>query len=123
MKKRILAAFMAAVMCALLCACGEQKTKTESGPSIKDQAITLAEREVRSKVSNKYDASGGIGCETAAVNEVKDNVFDISGKVYVKNKYGDISWAKYDVHVTYYEPIGDETRGRFSTVTNVGTLK
>ena len=94
MKKRMLAAFMAAVMCALLCACGEQETKTESGPSIKDQAITLAEREVRSKVSNKYDASGGIGCETAAVNEVKDNVFEISGKVYVKNKYGDLSWAK-----------------------------
>ena len=29
MKKRMLAAFMAAVMCALLCACGEQETKTE----------------------------------------------------------------------------------------------
>lgn len=102
---------------------GGEETKTESGPSIKDQAITLAEREVRSKVSSKYDVSGGIGCETTAVNEVRDNVFDISGKVYVKNKYGDLSWAKYDVHVTYYEPIRNETRGRFSTVTDVGRLK
>ena len=115
--KRVCAFLLVMVMCVLLCACGAEETKEESGPSIKDRAIACAEKEVRSKVNGRYDVSG-IACETTSVREVKENRFEVSGKDYAKDKYGDISWAKYDGTVFYYE-----TEGKFSAVMQVKTLK
>lgn len=123
MKKSILAIFLAMAMCALLCACGaeESTASTAKEPSIKEQAIALAEREVRLEMKDKCDASGGITCKNALVNEVEDNKFEISGKVYAKDKYGNLSWADYDVRVTYYESLGKFHA--FASLKNVKSLK
>lgn len=97
MKKKILVAFLAVVMCALFCACGaEESTSTVKEPSLKEKAITRVERDVRSKVSDKYDASGGVLCNTASAAEVKENRFEVSGKVYIKDKYGNLTSTVYD---------------------------
>ena len=98
MKKRILVAFLAVVMCTLFCACGaeERTVSTVKEPSLKEKAITRVERDVRSKVSSKYDASDGVLCNTAAATEVKENRFEVSGKVYIKDKYGNLTLTVYD---------------------------
>ena len=99
MKKRILAAFIAAVMCALLCACGaeESTVSTVKETSLEEKAVSSVESKVRSKLSEKYDTSGGVLCKTAAVTEVKeDKRFEVSGKVFIKDKYGNLTSTIYD---------------------------
>lgn len=99
MKKRILAAFMAAVMCALLCACGAEEgtVSTVKETSLEEKAVSSVESKVRSKLSEKYDTSGGVLCRTAAVTEVSETRFEVSGKVFIKDKYGNVTSTIYMV--------------------------
>lgn len=98
MKKRILAAFMAAVMCALLCACGAEEStgSTVKETSLEEKAVSSVESKVCSKLSEKYDTSGGVLCRTAAVTEVSETRFEVSGKVFIKDKYGNVTSTIYD---------------------------
>lgn len=100
MKKRILAFFLAVAMCALLCACGaeESTVSTVKEPSLKEKAVASVESKVRSKLSDRgYDISGGVLCKTAAVTEVEENEeFEVSGTVFIKDKYGKYTSTIYD---------------------------
>lgn len=100
MNKRIFAVFVAVIMCALLCACGAEYSaaSTTKEPSLKEKAVASVERKVRSNLSDRgYDISGGVLCKTAAVTEVKkDKKFEVSGTVYIQDKYGKLTSTIYD---------------------------
>ncbi len=100
MNKRIFVAFVAVIMCVLFCACGAENStaSTTKELSLKEKAVASVESKVRSNLSDRgYDTSGGVLCKTAAVKEVTENKkFEVSGTVFIKDKYGKYTSTIYD---------------------------
>ncbi len=101
--KKLLAAFLALVLCFSLCACADKKTNTET---VEDKVRSAVEARLITYVALSYDTVG-VPSITCYIDEVDENKFEVSGKVTVKDKYGDTYSGKYDAEVEY-NPSTDE---------------
>lgn len=96
--KKILALILAVFMCLSLCACGGGKG--ENSESVEDKVRSSVESRLMTYVTLSYETVG-VPTITCYIEEVGENVFEVSGKVTVKDKYGDTYSGKYDAEVEY----------------------
>ena len=101
--KRLLALLMVLVFCASLCACGGSGGKKET---VEDKVISAARSRILVEIALGYDTEG-VPNITTFVDDIGDNTYMVTGKVTVKDKYGDTYTGKYDAEVTY-NPSSDQ---------------
>lgn len=86
-------------MCFTLCACGEDPADIEE--IVKQEA----ELTVYTKVYLEYGYHPTV--TATYVRETGENVYNVSGKVRVSDKYGDQYTGTFDATVRYYPEDGD----------------
>lgn len=91
---KVLAFILAFSMLALLCACGESKE------SIEDKVKSAVDSRAIVYVKLMYETSG-LPTLTHYIDEIGDNTYKVTGKVTVRDNYGDSFTGKYDAEVTY----------------------
>lgn len=101
--KKILAILMALVMCVSLSACGSSKEPEET---VDEKVISAVKSDITAEIILFYDTVG-VPSITCFVDEISENEFEVTGKVTVKDKYGDTYTGKYDA-VVEYDPSTDE---------------
>lgn len=94
--KKALSLILVLVMCLSLCACGGNSQ--EDGAEKK--AIQTVHNNIQVKLVVRY-GSVGAPSYTTYVTEIDTNKFEISGKVTIKDKYGDTYTGKYSAVATY----------------------
>ena len=95
--KKIFLIILTLIMCFSIIACEGDKKETES---IEDKVRSAVESRIIVNISLTYDTVGVPNC-TYYIDKVDDNNFKVTGKVTVKDKYGDTYTGKYDAEVTY----------------------
>ena len=110
--KKLLAFILAMVLCFSLCACGGNKD-TES---IEDRVKQSVKNRLNFMVSldDKWKAVNNVTC---IINKKSENTFEVTGKISIRDKYGDLYTGKYDASVEY-----DASTDTFKTNCNIGTL-
>lgn len=102
--KRILSATLILLMCLSLCACGS------SGESESQSVESIVENRVKSyimaEIALTYETEG-VPTITYFVNQAGENQYEVTGKVTVKDKYGDSYTGKYDALVDYDAETGE----------------
>lgn len=101
--KRLLALLMVLVMCASFCACGGSGGKEET---VESKVISAARSRILAEIVLGYDTEG-VPTITTYLDDMGDNTYMVTGKVTVKDKYGDTYTGKYDAEVTY-DPTTDD---------------
>ena len=101
--KRIFLIILALIMCFSIIACDGNKKETKS---IEDKVRSAVESRIIVEIGYTYDTVGVPNC-TYYIDKIDDNNFKVTGKVTVKDKYGDTYTGKYDAEVTY-NPTTDE---------------
>ena len=89
-------------MCLLFCACGDEAEEKSVNEVIGD----AIESYVRVDVSLRYEISG-LPTVTHYINQLEENQYEVTGKVTVKDKYGDTYTGKYDA-VVDYDPVANK---------------
>lgn len=69
-------------------------------PSVSSRVVTEVKSKVQFMVGFQYDIVG-LPQVTAYVQETGTNTYEVTGKVTVKDKYGDTYTGKYDAVATY----------------------
>ena len=93
--KRILALLMVFVLCLGLCACGEKPEPTESEEDI---VASKVRSRITTEIALSYDTVG-VPNITTYVTKQSNGDYIVTGKVTVKDKYGDTYTGKYDATV------------------------
>ena len=99
--KKLFAILLALVLCFSLCACGGDSGSTETvEETVEDKVEDEVQAYVSSRVLLEYDIFGppNITCYVAKETE---NEFKVTGKVTVKDEYGDSYTGNYDTYVEY----------------------
>lgn len=94
--KRLLALLLALICCLSLCACGAE----EEEESVVDKVRSAVRSHIMVEITLFYDTTG-VPNITMFVDENSDGSYEVTGKVTVKDKYGDSYTGKYDAEVTY----------------------
>ena len=109
--KKILVFLLVVVLAFSLVACGSSgnETQEESGEEaiIKDVKDTVSARIV-AKIVVSYDTVGSPTI-THYVDEIDENEYEVTGKVTVRDKYGDTYTGKYDA-IVIYDPVEKDSR-------------
>ncbi|MBQ3088852.1 MAG: hypothetical protein IJC36_04375 [Clostridia bacterium] len=113
--KRVIALILVIVLCAGLCACGGS-SNSESAKTPKEAVISAVRARVMVEVKLSYDITG-VPTVTTYVNEIDETTYEVSGKVTVKDKYGDSYTGKYDAEVDY-----DPSTGGCNVDLDLGSL-
>ena len=100
--KKVLAIIMAVIMCLSLCACG----KKEPVETVEDKVISSVKSNIMARIAIQYDTVGAPSI-TCFIDEIGENQYEATGKVTVKDKYGDSYTGKYDATVKY-DPSTDD---------------
>ena len=95
--KKILALLVAFAFCVSLCACGAKVEPTESA---EDKIRSEVQAELTVEIMFSYDTVG-VPQITYNIRKVNEEKYEVSGKVTVKDKYGDSYTGKYDAVVSY----------------------
>ena len=96
--KKVLAIILAMILCFSLCACnGGNEEDTES---IEDKVKSAVKSDIMATIKLQYDTTG-LPNITCYVDKISENKFEVTGKVTVKDKYGDSYTGKYDADVEY----------------------
>ena len=95
--KRIFALLMAIVLCFGLCACGGSK-EPEKTPE--DKVTSAVRSYIMVEITLSYETTG-VPSITTFVNQIDETTYEVTGKVTVKDKYGDSYTGKYDAMVEY----------------------
>lgn len=95
--KKILALLLAIALCVGLCACGGSK-EPEINPE--SEAADAVRSRIMVEIALGYDTVG-VPSITTYVDQVGENTYEVTGKVTVKDKYGDSYTGKYDATVEY----------------------
>lgn len=102
--KRVFSLLLVIALCFGLCACGGGSKESEKSPS---EAVTSAVKSrIMVEIALGYDTVG-VPSITTYVDEVSSNLYEVTGKVTVKDKYGDSYTGKYDAEVEYDPATGD----------------
>ena len=97
--KRIICLFFVIAMIFTLCACGGE---TEEEKSVLDKVADASDWYISFHISMSYgDAVIGAPTFTHYVADFGDNNYLVTGKVTVRDRYGDECWAKYEASVRY----------------------
>lgn len=102
--KKVFSLILALVMCLSLCACGIGKDKKEK--SMSERAADAVRAQINVYITLHYDTNG-VPQVTTYVNETSMYQFEVSGKVTIRDKYGDTFTGKYDA-TAIYNPLTDE---------------
>jgi hypothetical protein len=102
--KRLLALLLVLVMCLSLCACGGSGSKKKE--TVESKVISAARSRIMVEIALGYDTTG-VPTITTFVEKTGDNTYMVTGKVTVKDNYGDTYTGKYDAEVTY-DPVADD---------------
>lgn len=101
--KKVFAIILAMVLCLSLCACSGGNGDTES---VEDKVKLAVESQIMANIMLQYDTTG-LPSITYYIDEISENNFEVTGKVTVKDKYGDSYTGKYDA-VVEYDPATDD---------------
>ena len=99
--KKIFSLLLVLIMCISLVACGggsSSESKTEE--SIESKVRKSVDSHIDVEIMLSYNTVGEPDI-TYYVDEISENNFEVSGKVTVKDKYGDSYSGKYDATVKY----------------------
>ena len=102
--KRIILVILAVVMCLGMCACGGG-SEAEESETPRDKVISSVKSHIMAQIALGYDTVG-VPTITTYVEEVEENVYEVTGKITVKDKYGDSYTGKYDSTVEYDPELG-----------------
>ncbi len=108
MKKLLAVLLLMSVFMFSLVACGgtEEAKKSPEELIIEDVKSTVSARIITTIILN-YDTEG-TPIITHYVNEISENKFEVTGKVTVRDKYGDTYTGKYDA-VVEYDPAEEDS--------------
>lgn len=98
--KKFLSLLLTISLCVSLVACGgggSSESKTESVESKVERSVKAY---INTEIMFSYDTVGDPNI-TYYIDEISENNFEVSGKVTVKDKYGDSYSGKYDAIVKY----------------------
>lgn len=112
--KRTLALILVLVLCLSLCACGSKGKNSEK--SISDRAADAVSSQIKVYISLAYDING-VPQVTTYVDEISTNNFEVTGKVTIRDQYGDTYTGKYDATAVY-----DPETDQFDVDYDVGKL-
>lgn len=101
--KRVFALMLVLVICGAFFACSSEEAESEA-PSITDEVVDY----VRFRVAIGYDIVG-LPQVTTYVTENYDGTYTVTGKVTVRDKYGDTYTGKYSAEVEETETGYDVT--------------
>ena len=93
-----MAIFVIYLFLGCLCACSGGSGESEKTP--RDEVVSAVRSRIMLEVTLRYDTTG-VPNITTYVDEVGDNIYEVSGKVTVRDKYGDSYTGKYDAKVEY----------------------
>ena len=96
--RRLIAGILMFVLCLGLCACGGGSSESER--SLSDRAGSAVKGQLMVYVSLSYQTTG-VPQITTYVKEIGNNKFQVTGKVTVRDNYGDTYTGKYDATATY----------------------
>ena len=102
--KRVFALILAVALCFGLCACGGGSTESKASPE--EKVSSAVRSRIIVEITFSYDTTG-VPTITTYVDEIGDNRYEVTGKVTVKDKYGDSYTGKYDAEVEY-DPVTDD---------------
>ena len=111
--KRVLVIVTLCVLVFGLCACG---TSAEPEESLSDRAVTSTEQRIRTYINLAYEIRG-VPQVNSYVKEIGDGVYEVTGKVTIRDEYGDSYTGKFDATATY-----DATEDEFDIDYDVGNL-
>ncbi len=101
--KKALSLLLALVLCLSLCACGASETSNKP----EDKAADAVRNHLLVQTLLEYSFEG-VPKITTFVNEIEpkyyeecDVKYEVTGKIYIMDKYGDFWCAKYDAYVLY----------------------
>lgn len=95
--KRVIALLLVLVLCVGLCACSNSGTTKNSK---EDKVVSSVKSRIMVEVKLNYDTTGAPTI-TTNVKKISENTYEVTGKVTVKDKYGDSYTGKYDAEVEY----------------------
>lgn len=98
--KKFLSLLLALVMCISLVACGGESSSENTTESVESKVERSVKSNIEVDIMFSYDTVG-VPNITYYIDEVSENNFEVSGKVTVKDKYGDSYSGKYDATVKY----------------------
>lgn len=101
--KKFLAILMVALLSISLVACSGSKEEPES---VTDKVKDEVKYRIMATIAVQYETTG-VPNITYYVDEMGDNTYEVTGKVSVKDKYGDTYTGKYDA-VVEYDPAADD---------------
>ena len=101
--KKLFAIILSMLLCLSLCACGSNGGDTES---VEDKVRDAVESQINVDIMLRYDTTG-VPSITTYIDEIGENEFEVTGKVTVRDKYGDTYTGNYDA-VVEYDPATDD---------------
>lgn len=102
--KRVFALILVFALCFGLCACGGGSTESKDSPE--DKVRSAVRSRIMVEIALGYETTG-VPTITAYVDDIGNNCYEVTGKVTVKDKYGDSYTGKYDAEVEYDPATGD----------------
>ena len=102
--KKVLSILLGLVLCFSLCACGskssESTVSSEYTESVEDKVRNAVETTISVYVKLSYNTTG-VPTIICYIDSSGTNEYTVSGKVTVRDKYGDSYTGKYDAVVVY----------------------
>ncbi len=112
--KRAISLLLAFIMCVSFCAC--ETERSEDSESLSDRVASEVKAQIMFHVGLSYEIVGAPRV-TAFVKEIGDNEFRVTGKVTIRDNYGDTYTGKYDATASY-----DEDSDNISVDYDIGEL-
>lgn len=112
MKKVLAISLVLIIISTFLYGCGENNANTSY--SITDKVESAVKNRITAKVMINYDVQGSPQI-TYYTKQISENEYSVSGKVVVRDKYGDNYEANYDATVIY-----DSTNDSYNESVNLG---
>ena len=106
--KKLLSFLLIIVLVFSFVSCGGDSSDSQSkvSESVESRARSSVISRVQLNVSLKYEIVG-LPTVTCYLNKIRENEFEATGKVTVRDKYGDTYTGKYDA-VVEYNPTTDK---------------
>lgn len=95
--KKFVSILLMIVLCFSLCSCSEKNSGTES---VMDQIKTAVRTSIGTQIVLRYERTG-VTNVTYQIYKVEEGVYEVSGKVTVRDQYGDYFTGTYDADVAY----------------------
>ncbi len=111
--KKVLSVVLVVAMLLLLCACG---SNSGSERSLSDRAASQVKSTVQVYINMSYDIVG-VPQVTTYVKDLGGGEYQVTGKVTIRDGYGDTYTGKYDATATY-----NESSDRFDVDFDVDSL-